>query len=243
MSSFVLFDTETTGTEEEDRIVQVGAIILEKKNSEVYDELCSTDVPIKLGAMETHHITEEMIKEKPSYKETKFCKRLEELNNPSNYLIAHNIDFDLKMIQKEGFIQKINLIDTLQCSKHLIKDVESYRLQHLRYALGLYKKEEEEAKKHNIEIKAHDAIGDVLIMKLLLSRLVEEITKSEPAANPIAKLLELKKKDVLVETFVFGKYKGESIKEICRKDSNYIRWIKNNMELDRNMIFTLETYK
>jgi exodeoxyribonuclease X len=42
MAKYILFDTETTGNQEEDRIIQVGAMIVDAKGEvEVYDELCS----------------------------------------------------------------------------------------------------------------------------------------------------------------------------------------------------------
>ena len=48
MTKYVLFDTETTGNQADDRIIQVGAMVIGAKGEvEVYDELCSTDVAIK----------------------------------------------------------------------------------------------------------------------------------------------------------------------------------------------------
>ncbi len=41
MAKYILFDTETTGNNEEDRIIQVGAMIVDTKGQlEVFDELC-----------------------------------------------------------------------------------------------------------------------------------------------------------------------------------------------------------
>ncbi|PKN13897.1 MAG: DNA polymerase III subunit epsilon, partial [Deltaproteobacteria bacterium HGW-Deltaproteobacteria-24] len=49
MPKYILFDTETTGNQEEDRIIQFGAMIVDTKAPlEVYDELCSCDIEIKL---------------------------------------------------------------------------------------------------------------------------------------------------------------------------------------------------
>ncbi len=45
-----------------------------------------------------------------------------------------------------------------------------YQVSKIRF--GTFQTEESEAKKYNITIKAHDAIGDVLVMKLFLSKLV-----------------------------------------------------------------------
>ncbi len=243
MKQFILFDTETTGTEQEDRIIQIGAIILEPKSKElVYDELCKSEVDIKLEAMEIHNITQELIENKPNFIETDFYKKLLSINNKDNYLIAHNINFDLTMLEKEGFENNLTTIDTLRCAMHLLPDSPYHRLQYLRYSLDLYKKEKQEAEKLNITIKAHDALGDVLIMKLLLTILVNEVRQQFPNTDVMGKLAELTQKPVLMKTFKFGKHKGKNIEEIAQTDISYLKWMRNNLDLDENMTFTLDNY-
>ena len=242
MAKYVLFDTETTGNQDEDRIIQIGAMIVNSKiDIEVYDELCSCEVDIKIEAMEVHNIVPSMLENKNSFIQTNAYKKITQLNNENNYLIAHNIKFDLSMLEKEGFVNKYTLIDTLRCAKHLYPDMPYHRLQYLRYALELYKIEESEANKLDITIKAHDAIGDVLVMKLFLSLLVKECMKIYPDYNPMIKLSELTKTPVLIKTFKFGKYKGQDIKQVAKEDNGYLNWMKNNMkDLDEDMKYTLD---
>jgi DNA polymerase-3 subunit epsilon/exodeoxyribonuclease X len=238
---YVLFDTETTGNQEEDRIIQIGAMVVDAKGKvEVYDELCSSEVAIKIEAMEVHNITPDIIEGKERFIKTKFYNDLVVLNEEQNYLIAHNIDFDLGMLQKEGFVNKMKLIDTLRCSKHLFPDAPYHRLQYFRYALGLYKDEQQEASKHNIIIKAHDAIGDVLVMKLLLSKLVAKVKEQYVNIHPMTKLEELTQTPVILKNFKFGKYKGEAIDDIARSDAGYIKWMLKSLELDEDLKYTLE---
>lgn len=243
MAVYVLFDTETTGNQEQDRIIQIGAMIVHSKdNIEVYDELCSTDVPIALEAMEVHNITPDVIENQPPFSQLTAAKKIEEYNKEENFLIAHNIQFDLGMIQKEGFENHYTLIDTFRCAKHLYPDMPYHRLQYLRYALELYMTEGAEADKLDITIKAHDAIGDVLVMKLLLSRLVQEAQTQFEGKNPMQTLAELTQTPVLMKTFKFGKYKGREIAEVAEEDMGYLNWMRKNLELDEDMAFTLDSY-
>ncbi|MCB4747927.1 MAG: 3'-5' exonuclease [Sulfurovum sp.] len=243
MAIYVLFDTETTGNQEHDRIIQVGAMIVHnRENIEIFDELCSTEVPISIEAMEIHNITSEHIENKVPFSQTQFFKEIEKYNNKENYLIAHNISFDLGMLEKEGFVNHYTLIDTVRIAKHLLPDSPYHRLQYLRYSLKLYKTEIEEAKKLGITIKAHDAIGDVLVMKLLLSRLIQLIQEQFPGINPMQKMSELTKVPVLMKTFKFGKYKDRDIEEVSREDMGYLRWMYKNLDLDEDMQYTLGQY-
>ena len=243
MAKYVLFDTETTGNQEQDRIIQVGAMIVHSKDEiEVLDELCMAPVPISIEAMEVHNITPDLIADKGLYDETNFALKVQQFNQKENYLIAHNISFDLAMLEKEGFQNNYTLIDTLRCAKHLLPDSPNHRLQYLRYALELYQIEKEEAQKLNITIKAHDAIGDVLVMKLLLSKLVRLTQENYTGVNPMQKLAELTQTPVMMKTFKFGKYKDREIAEIVNADRGYINWMRDNLELDEDMQFTLDHY-
>jgi hypothetical protein len=106
--------------------------------------------------------------------------------------------------------------------------------------LGLYKEELLEAQKYNITIKAHDAIGDVLVMKLLLSKLVTLAKQKYPNANPMEQLVSLSATPVMMKKFVFGKYVGLDIEDVASKDIGYIKWMIKTLELDEDMRFTLE---
>ncbi|MBP6162732.1 MAG: 3'-5' exonuclease [Aliarcobacter sp.] len=241
MAYYVLFDTETTGNQEEDRVIQFGAMVVDQKGKvEAFDELCSSDVEIKIEAMEVHNITPDLLIGKPKAVETNFYQKLEELNTNENFLIAHNISFDLGMIKKEGFVNQYQLIDTLRCAKHLFPELPYHRLQYIRYALELFKVEETEASKHNITIKAHDAIGDVLVMKLFLTKLVAKCRQIYPDYNPIEKLAELTKTPVFIKTFKFGKHKGKDVEQVAKEDAGYLNWMRTNMELDDDLKYTLD---
>jgi len=243
MAKYIILDTETTGAGENDRVIQLGYLVLGSNPIEVHNELNSSDVPISFGAMEVHGIIPEMIADKPACTETSAYKRLLELNTPDNYVIIHNAPFDLKMLEKEGFKTQMKVIDTLRVAKHIMPDEEAHRLQYFRYKMELYKSEKKEADALGVVVKAHDAIGDVLVLKLLLTKLKEAVMLAFPRENPVEKMVDLTNTPILVQTFRFGKYKGKSLEEVAREDAGYLRWMLSSMEnLDDDMRYSINYY-
>ena len=239
-TNYVILDTETTGISENDRIIQLGYIVLNAKKPEVQNEFFSSDIPISFGAMEVHGITPEMLKDKQTCKESASYKRLLELNSPNNYIIIHNAPFDLEMLEKEGFNTQMKVIDTLRVARHIFADEEAHRLQYFRYKMELYKKEKAEAEALDIVVKAHDAIGDVLVLKLFLSKLKEAVQKEYPNENPVEKMVDLTNTPIIIKTFKFGKYKGKTLKEVASEDASYLRWMLKSMEnLDEDMKYSI----
>jgi DNA polymerase III epsilon subunit-like protein len=237
---YIILDTETTGTGELDRVIQLGYIVLGSKEVEVHNEFCSSDMPISFGAMEVHGITPDLLEGKSTCKESIAYKRLNELNTNDNYIIIHNAPFDLDMLKKEGFNTQMKVIDTLRVAKHIFADEEAHRLQYFRYKLGLYKEEQKEADALDIVVKAHDAIGDVLVLKLFLSKLKEAVQKQFPSENPVEKMVDLTNTPIIIKSFKFGKYKGKTLEEVARSDAGYLRWMLSSMEnLDEDMRYSL----
>lgn len=241
MAKYILLDTETTGAGENDRVIQLGFMVLDGKNVQVHNDLCSCPIPIGYGAMEVHGITPDQIEGKPTCVETAAFKALETLNTPDNVMIIHNAPFDLGMLAKENFTSKMRLIDTLRCAKHLFDEEEAHRLQFFRYRLGLYKQEQAEADALGIVVKAHDAIGDVLVLKLFLTELRKKLTERFGNVNPIDKMVELTQTPVFItKPLKFGKHKGKTLSEVVEADKGYLAWMLTNMEnLDEDMKYSI----
>jgi len=231
----IILDTETTGNKEEDRICQLSYLVVNEnlEIEEIYNELVKPPIDIKFEAMAVHHITPEMVEDKPKIKFTKAFKRLKELNSPENLMIIHNAEFDLDMLKKEDFNPFFKLIDTFRVLKQITKDGK-FSLQYNRYALGLYKQEKELCEKYNIEINAHDALGDVIVLYLLFRYLKEKYS--------IEELIELTKKPLLQEKFYYGKYKYEKIKDVIIKDPDYIEYILNLSDIPPDVKYSIEHY-
>lgn len=241
---FFILDTETTSVE--GKICQLAYLISNQDNNEIvkhFDELCDPDERIEFGAMAIHHITNEMVVDKKKCIETDSYKVLQKYNLPEHVMVIHNAPFDLGMLEKEGFKSNMPVIDTLRCLKHLYPEMESHSLQYARYALDLYQNEEKELngyfKEQNIIIKPHDALSDVLILKLLLDHLLTLRDYNE--------LIKLTSEPVLLHSMKFGKHKGKTFQEIAKEDMGYLDWLikpkDDGTEIDNDLIYTIETLK
>lgn len=223
----IFLDLETTGLESSDKICSIG--IIGSSESKIFSkyELVYEGKKISSKASSVNHITNEMIKGKAALKESEAWEFLKEYNNENSTLVAHNINFDLKMLLSSGFVWHGKIIDTLRATKHLIPECEYFSLQFLRYELKLYKKEGEAA--------AHNALSDAMHVKLLYEYLLDIKTHDE--------LIELSFKNVLVEKFDFGKYSGRYIEEINMYDKGYLEWVLLNIaDLDEDMKYSINRY-
>jgi len=273
MAKLIIFDTETTGLGNRDRIIQVGAIVVDlhdKEYIEVHDELCSSDVQISSEAMAIHGIKQVDIEDKPKYKDTKFKKALDVYNNKENYLIAHNLTFDKRMVEKEGFVSKYNLIDTYQCSIHLFETgstinnriVENNKLQTFREIFFSEEEETNEADKYGVKIKAHDAIGDVVILKMFFKKIYSATARKynlelSDSDSILTKLVTLTDEPALLKFMPYGKWKGIEFLDIERNTSlnsrghpegpSYLDWMlegqkdKNSKYFNKNIFYTIQT--
>lgn len=231
----IFIDTETTGVESRDKICSIATINRDTK--EIRYELLNEGKKIPPEASSIHHITNEMIKEKPAFSKSELYKYLQEYNSEENTLVAHNINFDLEKLSAAGFFWKGDVIDTLKVTKHLIPECELFSLQVLRYELKLYKSEEATKLKYGIKdaIVAHNALSDALV-NLLLFEYLEDICD-------IDKMKELSFKKVLLEKFSFGKHKGKYIEEVAQSDRGYLEWmLRSATEIDEDIIYSINHY-
>lgn len=225
-------DTETTGTEEEDRLLQLGY----RCGGKDVNALFKPPLPIKLMAMATHHITEEMVADKPPFKGSPEHKFLKKHAKKSMVFVAHNADFDLKMMAKEG-IEYRGSICTLKVVRHLDVEakLECYKLQYLRYLFGI-----------KVAAVAHDAWGDILVLEQLFWKLVKKIQKDEKCdkAHAIAIMMDISTRPSVIRKISFGKHKGKLLVDILEEDRGYLEWLlkekqKANDPDDEDMIYTL----
>lgn len=229
----IVLDTETTGVAELDRICQLAYLVLSEEGQveEIHNELCTPPLAIGFESMAIHHITPEMVAGTPACIDTKAFSRLVELNTPDNLIVIQNAEFDLGMLIKEGFESKMRLVDTFRILRASHPLDTPHGLQFKRYQWGLYHKEQALIDELGIEIKAHDALGDVIVLKHLFEKLNDEHT--------IDSMVELCSQPIILEYVPFGKNKGKRFEEVALNACNDLRYMLDNFDLDGDLKATL----
>lgn len=219
----IFLDTETTGNTSEDRLCQLSYLYHENGKRIVHNELYKPPLPISVGAMAVHHITNKQVELKPAFLESPFYSDIKNLlESEDSIVIAQNSDFDIGMLKREA-IEPKNVIDTLRVLRRLDPDVtlQSHGLQYLRYLLNF--------DDHITEtIQAHDAFGDVLVLEQLFNYLVNDIIQKNLATDEqgaIDHMLELSRLPMPINKIMFGKYKGQSLTQILATDRGYLEWL------------------
>lgn len=231
----IFLDTETTGIEKDDRLIQVAYKYQDWQGPTVVNELFKPEKAIEIQAMATHHITEKMVADKIPFKVSPTFQHLRLLfANPENVLVAHNAAFDVGMLNKEG-IEVPNIICTYKVAAALDKAgvIESYSLQYLRYFLGL-----------EIEGAAHDAFGDVLVLEGLFARLFAKMKETRDQGEVFTEMIKISSQPMLINRFHFGKYNGRTLEDISKTDAGYLRWLLEQKlahpDGEEDWIFTLQ---
>lgn len=230
--TLLFLDTETTGNMPSDRLCQ----LCYKLDDKIVNELYKPPVPISIESMAIHHITTKMVEEKPAFTDSPEYSELKGLLECGAILIAHNAKFDIGMIEKEGLTVP-NHIDTYRVARHLDTEskIPSYRLQYLRYFLGIV-----------IDATAHDAKGDVLVLEQLFDRLITKIMEKENLTHEeaIDAMIRISSEPVTFTMFNFGKHKGKAVTEVIASDRNYCMWLlaekRKNPADEEDWIYTLE---
>lgn len=238
--TIIIFDTETTGNEEKDRLCQLAYKKLD--DPLIFNELFTPPVPISVASQAVHHITPKMVIGKPSFQESTLYSEIKKLFEDENTIaVAHNAKFDVEMFNKEGITCK-NAIDTLKIVRHLDPDmkIERHNLQYLRYLLELDNDIEE-------PIQAHDAKGDVLILEKLFLRLFKKMREDLGSdKETIEKMIQISKEPSLIRKFTFGKYNGSFLTDVVVRDRGYLEWLlktkKDSDQDEEDWIYTLEHF-
>ena len=221
MTIVAVLDTETTGVEKKDRVVEIAVVQLEVLRYMIKDRVFQTPrviqmrsylvkpgVPVSPTARAAHHISDQMLESALTM--TELCEQgALEILSDADVVTAHNLEFDASMVEQSS-PAGINLLPdrrvcTFQCAKHVFPNELSFSNQALRYSLGLELSDPS---------SPHRALPDALVTGLLLARML--------ASHTLEELEALTKLPALLARCPVGKYRGKPWAEV---DEGMLRWI------------------
>lgn len=187
---------------------------------QVFDEFFSCPEPISFGAMAVHHILESDIAGKPSYDTFRLSKDIE-------YIIGHNINYDIEAIKKCGSYVPSKSICTLALARFAWPELETHTLSALFYFLATDKADARDHLRN-----AHNAAYDIWFTYNILKNICLKLGIKDTNS-----LYLLSEKVRMPTEMPFGKHKGVPLKQVPK---DYIRWLLGSGEIDPYLRKALE---
>ncbi|MEN3977764.1 DUF3820 family protein [Acinetobacter sp. CWB-B33] len=189
--------------------------------SQLFDQLYSVDEPISFAAMAVHHILESDLENKPHYTTFK-------LPEDTLYIIGHNIDYDIRALEKCGVDStRIKAICTLALARLVWPDAEAHNISALIYMIS---KGSEKARE--MIRKAHRADMDIILTANILMHIVHHLK-----INSIEELYAASEDARIPRSINFGKHRGTAIADL---PADYVQWLMRQEDLDPYLRKALE---
>lgn len=235
LDQIIVIDTETTGVDtKHDDVIEfssnTGAVFTTKYQT-------SREIPAESSAV--HWISNSDVKDATIFDD--HAIELLNLLNSKNFIVGHNLNFDIdilyhnlkrtqdpKSMDMEVFHSPYRRICTLELAKKLYAEDEEFVNLKLGY---LWFKLKVNEKYPDVRITPHKAEDDVLMCKLVLISLVEELIKRglvDSSKELGEELVGLCLTPMLYTKMPFGKHKGQLVQEV---PTSYFHWLVNNSEV------------
>ena len=220
---FVCIDCETTGLDpKEDKIIEVAAVRFTFNDVlEEYESLINPECSIPDSSIAIHHITQDMVADKPTIKEI-MHKLLSFIGG--DIIVGHGVLFDIEVIANAADRSMIShklranrYLDTLRMAR-LYGESPSNSLQQLRQHF-------------NIQFEGpHRAMSDVIVNKEVFKHLAKRFRSTE-------QIFEVLTRPIFLKSMPLGKHKGRLMKEIPLQ---YLQWAANK-DFDQDLLFSIRS--
>lgn len=191
--------------------ISEGKLSLDKQ--QMFDQLYSVNEPISYAAMAVHHILESDLLDQPDYHSFK-------LPENTSYIIGHNIDYDIRAIEKCGVnTSHIKAICTLALARRVWPEADAHNISALIYMISKGSPKARELLKG-----AHRADADIMLTANILMHIIYHLN-----IQTIEQLYLASEDARIPRTLNFGKYKGYAISEL---PDDYVRWLLRQEDLD-----------
>jgi len=220
-TTFICLDCEFTGLDpERDRILELAAARFTfSQVAAQFDALVNPECPISDESFAIHHISQQMIAQKPTIE-----KMLPDFLSfvGTNIIIGHGIGYDLAMIERAAArasipytLKSSSCIDTLRLAR-LYGDSPNNSLESLA---------------HHFNVPnpgSHRALNDVMMNIEVFKHLVRRFKTLE-------QIFEILSKPIKMKFMPLGKHKGRQFGEIPLQ---YLLWAAR-MDFDQDLLYTI----
>jgi len=219
-------DLETTGINvSTDKIVEIAIVkILADGTKQVKRKLVNPEMPIPKAASEIHGISDEMVKEAPTFKQiANEVKQFIELSDLAGY---NSNRFDIPMLNEE-FLRAGISVDIE--SRKLLDVQKVYHMMEQRTLSAAYKF----YCNKNLE-DAHSAEADATATWEVLEAQLEKYPQIGATVEAVVKftgedqIIDFARRFIFengVEIFNFGKHKGKPVTQVLKEEPQYYDWM------------------
>jgi DNA polymerase-3 subunit epsilon len=219
-------DLETTGTNlGTDRIVEIAIVkLLPDGTKSVKRKIVNPEMPIPKGASDVHGITDEMVKDAPSFKQV--AHELKQILDGCDIAGYNSNRFDIPLLMEEFLRVQV---DFDMRGRKLLDVQKIFHLMEQRTLSAAYKfycsKNLDGA--HGAEVDAsatHEILEAQLQHYPVLGNTVDSILKA--IGDDV--IVDFARRFIFengVEVFNFGKYKGRPVADVLKAEPQYYDWM------------------
>lgn len=223
----VFFDLETTGVDTAtDRIVEISLVKIGVDGSKsVKTRRINPEMHIPKEATEVHGITDEDVKDEPTFRQ--IAKSLAQYIEGCDFGGFNSNRFDLPMLVEEFMRAGVDV----DFRKRKFIDVQNiFHRKEQRTLVAAYKFycDKDLANAHSAEA---DTLATYEVLEAQIERYpdigdtVEQLSEFSSKGEIVDFAGRLALNDKGEEIFTFGKYRGQSVEEVFRKEPSYYRWM------------------
>lgn len=219
-------DLETTGVNLAiDRIVEIAIVkLLPDGTRQVKRKLINPQIPIPKQSSDIHGITDEMVKDAPSFKQV--ANEMRQFLDNCDMAGYNSNRFDLPLLVEE-FLRSGLEFDVTQ--RHLVDVQKIYHFMEPRTLSAAYKFYCEK----NLEA-AHSAEADAVATWEVLEAQLEKYSQLGSTVESIIKftgqeqIVDFARRFIMengIEIFNFGKHKGRPVADVLKAEPQYYDWM------------------
>ncbi len=223
----VFFDLETTGVDtSKDRIVEISMIkVMPDGSKDVKTRRVNPEMPIPAEATAVHGITDEDVKDEPTFRQ--LAKSLAQFIQGCDFGGFNSNRFDLPLLVEEFLRVGVDV----DLKRRKFVDVQTiFHKKEQRTLVAAYKFYCDKDL-----TDAHSAAADTMATYEVLCAQLDRYDDLENDIDFLAEFSEREKavdyagrivyNEQGVEVFSFGKYRGQSVEEVFRREPSYYAWM------------------